>query len=303
MDGKTVLITGVKGFIGRHLYRRLKGSWSESHIVGLDRTSAPEDADVEPIDLLEPRAVTDFVRRLQPDYIFHLAGLTFSDDWSRLYTHNVQATRVLLEASTSCGRLPRVVVPGSAAEYGWVSPADLPLLESHRADPMSPYGVSKLWQTAAAQYYACQGVDVVVGRIFNLIGTGVSPASSIGSFADQLRRMKAGKAPRQLHAGNLSAKRDFLDIADVCDALIALAQTGRRGEIYNVCSGASVSMEHILTRMIELSEIDVQIVRDQDRLKSADVPDIYGSRNKLCRGTGWAPRVSLECSLRQLLLA
>jgi len=106
-----------------------------------------------------------------------------------------------------------------------------------------------------------------------------------------------------IRVGNLKARRDFVDVVDACRALLAVATTGTVGEIYNICSGRSVAMETLLTQMIKIAGVPVEVIVEPARLRVADVPDIYGSMEKISRHTGWIPQVSIDASLRAMLEA
>lgn len=301
MESKTVLITGIGGFFGGHLRQVLLTHYPDWHVVGLDRGPVADRGEVVVADLADRQALAALMASIAPDYVFHLAGVIYSSDWDQLFERNVRATINLLDATESCSQPPRVVIPGSAAEYGWVSTEQMPLKESEPLTPMSPYGVAKAWQTTVARSYLVKGCQVMIGRVFNVIGHGAPDRSSMGTFARQLRAIMREGAPPSIRVGNLKARRDFVDIADACRALVAIATTGTTGEIYNICSGRSVAMETLLTQMIEHVGVPVEVIVDPARLRAADVPDIYGSTEKIVRNTGWSPQVSLEACLRAML--
>ncbi|MBI5885832.1 MAG: GDP-mannose 4,6-dehydratase [Deltaproteobacteria bacterium] len=253
------------------------------------------------VDLLDKAELIGILKQTRPDYIFHLAGVIFTRDWGEHYRGNVETTVNLLGAVKETGLKTRVVVPGSAAEYGRTQASDLPLVETRLPNPVTPYGVAKVWQTAVVRYYAACGVDAVCGRIFNVIGAGVPQGLSIGAFAEQIRKIKRREALPEIAVGNLSSRRDFIDVVDACRALAALAQSGRTAEVYNVCSGASVSMREVLDMMIKSAGVDVKLTTDPARLKDADIDDSFGSNAKIRNETGWSPVVSLKESVDALV--
>ncbi len=295
----TILITGADGYIGHNLCTLLKEAAPDGRIIGVDRMAA--SGGTLQIDLLEEKDVADLISEVRPDHIFHLAGVIYSRDWEAHYKGNVETTINILEAVRGCRLRSRVVVPGSAAEYGRVSKSDLPITERQTPDPVSPYGVAKVWQTTVTRYYATNGVDAVTGRIFNVIGKGMPAGLSIGAFAGQLKKIRDGELPSKMMVGNLRPRRDFIDINDVCKGLIALAEKGVRGEAYNICSGRSVSMEEILTRMIKASGLDVEFISDPAKIKDVDIEDIFGTHEKLTRDTGWTPVVPLDSSIDDIV--
>ena len=302
MSNKTVLITGVNGFIGSHLARIIKSDKPNMSIVGIDRVITSGNIGIlqQQVDLLDREAVAHVVQTTQPDYIFHLAGVIYSSDLQELYNGNVLTTVNLLEAVKAVKKHVRAIIPGSAAEYGSIASADLPLTENHLPNPVSLYGVAKAFQTTVARFYATQGVDVQVGRVFNVIGRGMPEGLSIGSFASQLGKISRGDLPPRLEVGNLKPKRDFVAVEDICRAFICMAEKGRSGEISNICSGKSISMEDLLRVMIAKSKLNVEITVDPNRVKGADINDIYGDNSKLV-SIGWKATVPIEKSIEQIM--
>lgn len=302
----TTLVTGAAGFVGQALLNALDSVSPSRYVVGLDRVdrpagSAPCDS-WRVVDLSDGAAVKEVVAAVQPTRIFHLAGLARGADWDALYRANVSTTIALLEAVRDTASECIVIVPGSAAEYGPVPPARLPILEAEPLRPVSPYGVSKAWQTLAALSFAADGLDVRVARLFNMIAPSVPASFALGAFAAQLKRIAAGDQPPVLTTGPLDAVRDFLDVRDVAEGMIAVAEHGLSGEVYNVCSGDGVSMRECLRVLIDVSGLEVSV--ESASIGGAQSIDrSIGSRAKLEAVAGWIPRVALAESLAAMLSA
>ncbi len=301
MNNKTILITGNSGFIGTHLTATLSAAFPKAAIKGADRVSSPNNSETYVVNLLEPEPTFRMIEKIRPDYIFHLAGTIYSRDWQKLYLGNVKTTLNIMEGVKKAGFPCRIVIPGSAAEYGRVSAAELPITESQIPNPIVPYGVAKVWQTTIAGYYNSYGVDVVIGRMFNIIGPGAPAGLSVGAFARQLGKIKRGELPPKISVGNLEPRRDFIDISDACRGLIAVAAKGQRGEVYNICSGHSVAMREILDKMIASSGTKVDVVVDSSRFKTNDIDDIFGDNAKIKMATGWHPAISIGQSIKNLM--
>jgi GDP-4-dehydro-6-deoxy-D-mannose reductase len=297
MENKTIVITGSKGFIGRHLSEILSNTFPAIKIVGVDRKTFPENSENFAVNLLEPDSTFQIIDKIRPNYIFHLAGEIYTKDWGELYRSNVETTINIMEAVKQTGTSCRVVIPGSAAEYGCISGIDLPISEKQIPNPVVPYGVAKVWQTTVAKYYVSLGVNVVIGRLFNIIGPGAPEGLSIGAFASQLGKIKRGEMPPNILVGNLKSKRDFIDIIDACLGLLALATKGKNGEIYNICSGRSFSMERVLQMMIDQAGLDVRTKVDLLRVKGEDIGDIFGDNEKIKSDTGWSQSIQLAESI------
>lgn len=290
-DPHRVLVTGAAGFVGRHLTTAVRRTWPDVTIVSADLVEA-ETCDQSLIcDLLGEGAAETLLREARPDLVFHLAGLLGPRDLETLVRANVLATQALLEALVATGSSAAVVAAGSAAEYGTVARERLPVVEDEACWPVSPYGLTKAWQTQLEVMYATRGVDAVVGRMFNLIGPRISEDLFSGWVASRLRSMSPGGG--EIPVGDLSAKRDMLDVADAVEGLIALARRGRTGRVYNVCSGRSVPMREVFDALVRASGLDIRPREVSSRVRAADVSDIYGSAERIAADTGWRVTTSL----------
>ena len=287
MPEGNVLITGIGGFLGFHLANELAQLTPELNIIGIDRKPLSGVDNAVVVDLGDRDALAQIFREVAPRYVFHMAGVVYSNEFKELYNGNVEIAINLLDLAHSSDYPVRVIIPGSAAEYGRVASKDVPITEEQPLNPVSAYGVSKAWQATVARYYALLGVDVVIGRIFNIIGRGAPESLAVGSFANQIKRIVCGETPPFILVGNLSTRRDYLDVADACRGLAAVAFTGRKGEVYNICSGHSVAMADILAMMISKAGISVSVEVENQRVKSCDIEDSYGSNLKLLRDSGW----------------
>jgi GDP-4-dehydro-6-deoxy-D-mannose reductase len=303
MHGKKVLITGVTGFIGSHLVDFLNRHYPSCKITGISRDESRCSSSYRcyTVNSLHQNQIMQVIDHVRPDYIFHLAGLVFSYDWDALYNSNVTETINLLDAIKKTGSDTRVVMAGSAAEYGIFPSSMLPIKESYLPNPQSPYGITKLWQTNIGKFYSNENAPVMIARIFNIIGRGTSRQLSTGDFFAQICQIMQGKQEPLILVGNLQLKRDFLDIVDVCSGLIALAIGGKSNEIYNICSGHSKSFRDILDVCLSLSQLNVKIVSDSNKMQNTYAQDICGSNAKIMRVTSWKPVVQLRDSIRNAL--
>lgn len=281
-----VLLTGAGGFLARPLAHRLaaRRPFLARHAeFSLDRA---EDA----------RAV---VRASRPSVVFHLAGRTRPGAWADYWSAHVTATVNLLEALAAEGRPAKVVLVGSAAEFG--AAAGRRATERSACEPLSLYGASKLSQSLAALSFSRGPLQVVVARLFNVLGPGTPENLAPGAFAKQVAAIEGGRQAPELLVGDLSAKRDYLDARDAASALLALAARGRGGEVYNVGAGSSTSMRAVLDGLLAASTAKVAVRVDPARLRPSEVQELYADTAKLRRETGWRPAVPLARSLADTL--
>ncbi len=295
------LVTGAGGFVGRHLCASLDTRGVEVRTIGPRPTSAAH-LTVDPIDLVALTAAVDAAR---PTAVFHLAGVRASADPTDYYRVNAAFAAGLLAALERSGQagVP-VLLVGSAAEYGPIGPASLPVSETMLACPMSDYGISKLAQTHLGLAAAARGRPVVVVRPFNIIGPGMPTDLAVGSFAAQVAAIVRGDAPPTLRVGNLASARDFIDVRDVVRLFVALlAHPRARGRVVNVCTGVATAMRTVVADLIALAGMEIAVEREPSRVKETDSSVHYGSTALLNALLGpLAPR-PVDASLREVLAA
>jgi GDP-4-dehydro-6-deoxy-D-mannose reductase len=164
--------------------------------------------------------------------------------------------------------------------------------------------VSKVAQTLLClQYHEAYGVPVVCTRSFTHSGPGQSERFVFSSFARQIAEQEHGakEQPGKLLVGNLAAVRDLSDVRDVARAYVELAEKGKYGEVYNVCSGKGIAIEDGLTILRSLSTREVEVEVDPKRLRPLDVPVLVGDVRKLRTLLGWSPSTPVEQTLGDLL--
>lgn len=286
------IVTGAHGFVGPYLTAHLESKGDE--VVGIDHE----------VDITDADAIRACLADELPDVVYHLAAASHvGDSWSapaKVVRINSEGTLNVLLASVEAG-VERVVLIGSAEEYGHVSPDQLPIGEDTPLRPVSPYGASKAAAEMLASYIV-RGRDlpVVCVRPFNHLGPGQSDRLVASTLAQQVARNELTGSAEVL-AGDLSPKRDFSDVRDVVRAYRLLAERGRSGEAYNVCSGRAVAIRELADILIGLANRPMKVTLDAERLRPVDVPVLQGDNTKLVRDTGWQPEISLEQTLADVL--
>ena len=306
------LITGVNGFAGSHLAEYLLAHtdlevWG-TDISSNDRNIAHIRDDVEFVvgDMSDPDVASDILSQTQPDYIFHLAAqafvpLSWSDPWQTI-ANNIRLQLNILKTLVDTGSRPRVLVVGSADEYGVIAADELPVTEATPLRPYSPYAVSKIAQDMLGyQYFASHGLPIVRVRPFNHIGARQSPAFVTSDFAKQIAEIEQGQREAELHVGNLEARRDFTDVRDMARAYHLALQHGEEGQVYNLGSERAESIREVLSILLKMSEAEIEVVQEPARLRPTDVPVVVSDCSKFRERTGWRATVSLRDSLESVL--
>lgn len=298
-----VLITGASGFAGGYLARACTAAGDE--VLGASRRGQlPQDSgEAIGVDLREPDAVRGLLADRRPEVIYHLAALSsvgrsWEDPAATLQDNVATAVNMLEAIRLSCPEA-RVVWVGSCESYG--PPAELPVTEDAPLHPANPYAVSKTAGDLLAAVYAdAHGLDIVRARPFNHAGPGQLPIFIVSSLAEQAAQGRiAGEASIQIVTGNPETRRDFTDVRDVVRAYRLLAERGRAGEIYNVCTGRSVSAAEQIALLGGLvAPMVIDHVIDPARVRAHEVMDLCGANDRIRADTGWEP----EIPFRQTML-
>ena len=293
-----VLITGASGFVGSHLAKYLRSL--NLRVFGFDLRPPDTNADFYVGELADRALVSRTLLEVKPDVIFHLAGMIKSSQPEDLYKANLFGTIGLFDSLIHCDLRPIVVLASSSAVYG-SGFGGRPISEKFKPRPMTHYAVSKLTQEIAAlRYFDAFQLPVMVIRMFNLLGPGQSPDLACSAFARQIALAEV-RSEKEIVTGNLDVHRDFVDVRDAVRAFGLVAEKGKAGQVYNLCSGRGVTIRTCLDEMISMSSHQFKIRVDSDRLQKNDVLVQIGSAYKLNRVTGWRPQIALRESLSDLL--
>ena len=309
---KKVLITGITGFAGSHLTELLLKR--KYRIFGTVRPrSKTENIDhlrhkikLFDADILDSHSVYEVVKTAKPDYIFHLAAQSFvPTSWAspaNTLETNVVGTVHLFEAVRKLEIDPVIQLANSSEEYGLVKPSEIPVKETNPLRPLSPYAVSKVaMDMLGYQYFRSYKLKIIRTRAFNHTGPRRGESFVCSNFAKQIAEIEKGKKEPILLVGNLEAKRDFSDVRDIVKAYLLAVQKGEPGEVYNICSEKSRSINQVLEMLLSMSKTKVKIKKDPARMRPSDVLILEGDCSKFKKKTGWKPRIKFEKTLKDLL--
>ena len=305
LAARPVLITGGRGFVGAACTRVAVAHGARVSIAA--RTAPTDDPDL-PAEAAFTGELTDrdfvaaMLRGSAPQTVVQCAGrIRSADGAASLVRDNVLATITLLEEARRETPDATTVLVGSSAVYGPGRGDGEPIDELTPLTPVDEYGASKAAaDLLAGALWRRHGQRIVRVRAFNMIGPGQSPDLVSSAFARQIALAEQGLAEPVLRAGRLDCWRDFIDVRDAARACMLLAQRGRPGEAYNVCRGEATRIGDMLDVLMGMARVRMRVESDSAR-RGGDVGRQSGSYAKLHAETGWAPRISLERSLEDLL--
>lgn len=310
MSEERVLVTGVAGFIGSRIARRLADDGVG--VVGVDNFSTGRRENLEDLprdpalfrlvegDLCDPAVARAACQGAT--HILHQATIpsvprSIKRPFDSLHS-SVTATLTLFEAVREMEKRPRIVQAASSSAYGGVAP--LPAREDAFPSPRSPYAAAKLAQEFYARAYAASmGLDVVSLRYFNVYGPGQAHDSPYsGVIARFATRMLAGERP--LIHGDGSTSRDFTFIDDVVEAnLLAMRHPGPElaGEVYNAAGGYRVSLLEVVAGINEI--LGTEFAPEFGPVREGDVRHSQADPTKARLAFGFAARVPFAEGLRR----
>jgi len=310
-----ILITGINGFVAQHLLAFLATLPEAFTILGIGRSEpafdnsqfAPLKIEYAKIDLLNREHVGEILQNFKPQYLLHLASISsVGHSWKNPNDSFVNNTNIFLNLVDQIRLLDipcRILSIGSSEEYGNVNPSQLPLTEESPLNPISPYAVARVSQEMISKIYADgYGMDIIMTRSFNHIGPGQKNVFVISSFAKQLVQIANDpSASKMVTTGDLSIIRDFVDVRDVVKAYYLLLQHGKKGEVYNICSGTGVSLQQIMDKMCAFLNINITLQQDSNLIRPNDNKAIIGRADKIKKDLGWYPEISLDKSLTDII--
>jgi GDP-4-dehydro-6-deoxy-D-mannose reductase len=307
------LITGINGFVGSYLaellvkrghkvYGTLKKKSDLGNVSRLSRKITLIEA-----DLRHKKILLSAIKRVRPDYIFHLAAQSSAS----ISTHspketfdiNFFGTLNLLDAVRKSKLDPVIQIACSSEEYGLVYPNEVPIKETNPLRPLNPYAVSKIGADFLGyQYFKSYGLKIIRTRAFNHEGPRRGKEFVTSSFAKQIVEIEKGLREPMIFVGNLSPKRDFTDVRDVVKAYYLAVKKGEYGEVYNICSGKAWSIREVLEYMLSLSKVKhINIKEDKKKVRVFDVPVLVGENSKFVKRTGWKPKIDFKKTLSDIL--
>lgn len=301
-----ILVTGGAGFVGRHLVNSfLDGNHVVTIFDNLSNSAMPKISNIlkdgalfAKGDVTDYKSILKYTRNV--DFVIHLAAkinVTESIVSPEL-THavNVTGTLNLLRACVANG-VQNIIAASSAAVYGDFH--NFPLSENSQTVPISPYGASKLaiehYLQAFSNSYTINSISL---RFFNIYGMcqSMAYAGVIEKFMERIQKNK----PLVIY-GDGKNTRDFVFIGDIIRAVnLAMKKiNGKKGNIYNIATGKSVSINELAKLMLSISGKRLEIVHKNP--KKGDIKHSQASIRLAKKELGYIPKTLLRAGLENLM--
>lgn len=277
-----ILLTGSRGFIGRHF---LEAAKNQGHTVTLLQS-----------DLRESKLLEEELRSMSFTHVVHLAGISFvgSADEREFYDVNLFGTLNLLKAIAAKSALPqRILLASSANIYGNADHS--PIAETTRPAPTNHYATSKLAMEHMARTY-CDQLPMVFARLFNSTG----PGQSRSFLIPKLVHHYIERSP-VIELGNLAVEREFNDVRIVIESFLRLLDRGENGGVYNICSGQPYRLQAVIDLLSELTGHHPEIVVNPQFVRSNEVLTLCGDPTQLLKTVGPMPEFDLRDTLSWML--
>lgn len=286
-----VLVTGIRGFTGRHLASELAGHGYDVVGTVLDAPAANERR----LDVTSPDDCAALIAAVAPDYVIHLAAISFvaHADAAAFYRVNTVGTMSLLDAlARHAPHVRKVVIASSANVYGNVGgPA---IGEATPFAPANHYAASKV----AMEYMVAgcfERLPIVLTRPFNYTGVGQSPSFLIPKIVSHFAR-----GARTIELGNVDVARDFSDVSVVVDAYRRLLEADARSRAFNICSGTSTSLADVIATMESIAGYAIEVRVNPAFVRVNEIRTLTGDPGALAAAIGPQKPVPLRTTLEAM---
>lgn len=277
-----ILITGIDGFIGKHLSKALVKRGHRVHKGG---------------NVLNKKQIEEKIKDI--DCVIHLAAKTshfdIAENKFETLEINLTGTKNVLEAFLKSKKTKKFIFPSSGKVYGKIK--NLPITENHPKAPLNILGKSKLIAEQLIDFYANNDKEFIIFRIFNVYGEDQKENFLIPTILKQV------KGKKEIVLGDVKAKRDYLYIDDLMNAFVlAVEKNEKKGlSIYNICGGVSYSAQDIVKLIEKIKGQKIKVKTNPSLIRLDEMKNEYGSFKLIRKELGWRPEVSIEKGLKKIL--
>ena len=294
-----VIVTGGAGFIGSHLVDKLLEN--NYDVIVLDNFSTGRKENLKhiknKITIIECdlSKTNNWSKYFNGTYaVFHLAALAdivpSITDPENYFKSNVTGTYNVLEASHKY-KIKRFIYSASSSCYG--IPDDYPTKENAEIKPEYPYALTKkMGEDLVMHWEKVYKIPSISLRFFNVYGTRSRTSGTYGAVFGVFLAQKIAQKPFTV-VGNGSQTRDFTYVTDIVDALMSSMSSNISGEIFNVGSGKTISINYL----VELLKGEKVFIPKRPGEPETTFADIDKIKNKL----NWSPNISIEDGVKKII--
>ncbi len=289
---KTVLITGIDGFTGKHLTSYLEGVGYDVYGTSLSASNQKTFT----CDIRKKEQLTRVLQKVKPAYVIHLSAVSFAAHENNLdfYDVNCIGTMNLLDLLLELHLLPKkILLASSATVYGNQNVTVLD--ESLCPQPANHYGASKYAMECLARGYFSQ-LPINIIRPFNYTGVGQSEHFLIPKIVKHFKEKKT-----HIELGNLDVIREFNDIEYVCKIYEKLLENNVTSEIVNISSERGIKLFDVIAMMNRLAGYKIEVKVNPLFVRKDEIKSLTGSKKKLIKVLGEIEQCGFEQTLKRML--
>ena len=281
-----VLVFGSGGFIGSAIADFL----SKNHEVF--RASFSGSHDSLAVDLMDSKSISSCLLSINPDVVINCAGIIENSEKAKL---NIKMTNNILDVIVDNGvNIQRIIILGSASEYGEVEERDLPVSESHNIAPISEYASAKAAEiNQAIDFSSNNSIPLTVLRLFNPIGKNMNKRLLLPAIINQIQELKQKKR-EFIEVDRLDARRDYVSVKDVARAVELILFNNPKDIVYNVGSGVSTSNKQLIEMLLQQYGIPKNAIIKETQTVSEPLMAVQANIDRLRKEFGWEPSVNLK---------
>jgi nucleoside-diphosphate-sugar epimerase len=269
---KKVVITGITGFIGSYLAKKLEIDGYD--VYGLSNSAVGKN--IYKCSLSDAAGLVEIIGAINPDIVIHCAAISsvVHEDAAEYYLTNVIGTKNILKATNTLRRKVRFIFMSTAGVYGNHSVEELS--EDLAPLPVHDYGMSKFCAEQWVHVYK-DNLDFTILRPFSIVGVGMSMNFVVPKIAHAFAAQQ-----KTIELGNVDVFRDYLDISTFCDIASEVIMNERfYSETVNLCSGMPTSLKQLISHFQEKAGYEIEVIFNQKFYRKNEIWRLIGSAQKL----------------------
>lgn len=292
-----IAILGGTGFIGKNLIDRLNRDGHHLHLL----VRKPTELKVHETtlgDWKDEKVLEKFLAGA--DVVYHLITATHpahaSQSLANDLNENVLPSMKLFEICEKAKIKKLIYLSSAGTIYG--NPTIVPIPESHSLNPISPYGMSKLFIENYLHYFHQHyAMDFVAVRLTNPYGPGQDFQQGLGAITNFIEKTLKG-TPLEIW-GDGSTRRDYIYIDDVVDALAKFATNKTNSKVFNLGTGHGLSLKELISLLEHKMQRKIAVNYKEKR--GIDVPDNTVDISLIKKELSWSPQFTIEQGLDKYL--